>query len=489
MQLANAIIPSQFEHSKQKETVMEIPQFELPIDKHIILVSDASVQNTKSAYSWVIANQEHQVLYIKSERIQAYNITSYRAELIGILSALQFISILTRKTTLTWELHCDNQAAINQINQLNLQPIQFEQNDSDILYSIQNYITNKGRFYHVKGHTTVTQNTTLAEKLNIVADLNAKKAINSDNIYIPPIHTATIHIQNKQIFQAELIVSHCQRQRSIQYWEKRLGYQVFNLIDWEMYKSLGKNFKQEVSIIKLFSGLTPTAVHQCKIGKRQDAICPVCGMQEETISHVVLCPENPNNIRKYETQVIPKIKSYGDFSTFIQTFVIKLRNPEINLENFNDHNQELIGWHNIWQGKLSNTFVNMLHPLVRKSKAVRKITYILLVQLIKVWKHAWLYRVNFNKRMVQASQANDDKTSQYNKLRYLYDHKHMLPLDQQKLLHSTLEEHLKSSEQHILLWLSHQYEGLKAYIESQKQKHLDNMDLKIPCEAGSENPD
>jgi ABC-type iron transport system FetAB ATPase subunit len=51
-------------------------------------------------------------------------------------------------------------------------------------------------------------------------------------------------------------------------------------------------------------------------------------------------------------------------------------------------------------------------------------------------------------------------------LQYLYEHKHLLPKVQQKLLYPTLAEHLKISPQQIQTWSCLQFSGLQKLIKT-----------------------
>jgi hypothetical protein len=106
-----------------------------------------------------------------------------------------------------------------------------------------------------------------------------------------------------------------------------------------------------------------------------------------------------------------------------------------------------------------------------------------MVQIIKHWKQAWLYRVNLLKQYESESHMFDNSEASNQKLQYLYDHKHYLPKHQQKLLQSSISKHLKMSQQNIQTWLSQQYTGLKNIIQMELSKQQVILDPKISCEA------
>ena len=464
-------------------------EWKIPEDGYIIIVSDASVQKSKSAYSWVISDQESNILMTRNERIKEDNITSYRAELIGILSALQCNHDIITKYALKWDFYCDNLAAINQIQHIQITGVNVEQSDSDILYSIKQYTPKYGNFHHVKGHTKVTQNTTLAEKLNILVDTQAKQAITMVEAYSPPISTLKIVMNGEQKFRAESIVMQCQINMSLQYWKQKTGEHIYTLIDWEVFQSISRNFKNEISIIKLLSGLTPTKSHQFKIGKSECPKCPLCKDEVETIHHIIKCSSNPKNNTNMQQIVTSKLQKYGEMRELVSQFLQKIYEPEHQNNNFGNTDQDIIGWKSIWQGKIATSFSENIIPSLKKPKTVRKVILRMLIQVIKQWKASWLHRVNVTKAMAEETENQDSEVMDDQKLQYLYTHKHLIPKNQQRLMYPTLAEHLQTNKRQKRTWIQHQYRGLNQIINTESQKQSENQDFRIPCEAVNENPD
>jgi ribonuclease HI len=113
----------------------------------------------------------------QSARIQEQNISSYRAEAIGILYAIKFIQ-QHQENIQKWTLYCDNQALINRLASIEDQDIPFEWQNSDIIYSIQQEKPPNGTLLHVKGHQILKENESKIDvKLNIMADKLANEAI------------------------------------------------------------------------------------------------------------------------------------------------------------------------------------------------------------------------------------------------------------------------------------------------------------------------
>jgi hypothetical protein len=84
-----------------------------------------------------------------------------------------------------WTLYCNNKALIHCLNAIVCAPDNIEWTDLDILMAIKHITPDNGRLFHVKGHTKITESSSIPEKLNHIIDKNANDAIND----IPqPIH-------------------------------------------------------------------------------------------------------------------------------------------------------------------------------------------------------------------------------------------------------------------------------------------------------------
>jgi hypothetical protein len=145
-------------------------------------------------------------------------------------------------------------------------------------------------------------------------------------------------------------------------------------------------FKKEISIIKLFSNLTPTRNQQYKIGKTTTPLCPLCHSKEETISHVETCPYNPKTTTtKLNQTLVPKLRKYGSFGLFISSFIEKMTQPNYVQAKMKKDIQEKKGWTQVWHGKLLMDFSEIFTSPLKKPKTKQKVLYITMVQLIKYW--------------------------------------------------------------------------------------------------------
>jgi ribonuclease HI len=146
----NSIVPATYTKQKQikKATSKEI--ILKGEDKHLTIVTDASVHKQEAAYAWVIAGTGGNIIVKKQEKIKEYNISSYRAEIMGILSAITYVKQAILNTQTTWELDCNNNVAIQRVTYPQQNQPSIEWLDSDILYAIKQNMQSRGSFYHVR---------------------------------------------------------------------------------------------------------------------------------------------------------------------------------------------------------------------------------------------------------------------------------------------------------------------------------------------------
>ena len=99
---------------QNKEKTKNTTKNNIEVPKEFIIVSDASVHQPNAAWAWVASDKEGKIISQQSAKIQEQNISSYRAEAIGILYAIKFIQ-QHQENIQKWTLYCDNQALINRL--------------------------------------------------------------------------------------------------------------------------------------------------------------------------------------------------------------------------------------------------------------------------------------------------------------------------------------------------------------------------------------
>jgi ribonuclease HI len=157
--------------------IIHLPPIHLSLPDKIIIVTDASVHQDKSAYTWVVAKSNGDLIWQQKKRISESNTSSFRAKAMGVLSVLKALHDNIRQQISKWDLYCGNQAVIKRMERINDHVPNVEWTDSNVLLEIKRYLIPRGTFCHVKGHITPSKDNTLAETLNILVDKQANEAI------------------------------------------------------------------------------------------------------------------------------------------------------------------------------------------------------------------------------------------------------------------------------------------------------------------------
>jgi ribonuclease HI len=111
--------------------------------------TDASVINGNATWAFTIATPDGYQLTSQSGRVRGHNITSFRAELSGILAAT---STRDFAPDTKYTVYCDNQAVITQLNTMKSTRPQVSWSDYDLLYTCLINYPKHVLFEHVKGH-------------------------------------------------------------------------------------------------------------------------------------------------------------------------------------------------------------------------------------------------------------------------------------------------------------------------------------------------
>jgi endonuclease/exonuclease/phosphatase family metal-dependent hydrolase len=472
---------------KQSITTKDI---DLKGSRDIIIVSDATVQQAKSAWAWIATTSQGIVLERQKERIAEWNNTSFRAEALGVLAALRSLHSEIKKCDAQWKFYCDNQALIKRLQHIQTGKVQYEWTDSDVLMSIKNYIPDKGTFEHVKGHQLESEDLPLPARLNIMVDKMANEAIQK----VPQDQNIKTIFQIKgndsTIFNVPELVKYCQTKISMNYWKKRLGMEAYESIDWSVHQDIAKHFQNQQSIIKLMAGITPTKKRLARLGETKSSICPLCTIEEEDTLHILICKNNPDNINSHQQEITDKLKKYGDHTDIITKIIQKINHPDKQItETRWETQQSLIGWDKFIQGKIVKDWNEAVKIDEKKKYKSKTIITQIMIQIIRQWKRAWIYRLNLCQKNCMITQKEISNEENKRKLQSIYDNKSHLPTEIKKVMMPTIQDHLKKSNENIDNWLSIHYESIKGIIK-QRNKHANpeaniNYTPVIACEASN----
>jgi hypothetical protein len=261
--------------------------------QNIIVVTDASVHQNQAAIAWVITDSQGEILHKFKQRLKENGISSFRAEAYGVCSALTTLHSSQTIQYSRWKLYCDNKALIQRLLSLQQKKFNSEWIDSDILKVISDHIPPNGSFHHVKGHQVITEQSPLEAWLNDFVDKLANLAIQEVPQEFTLSNTIQIRGGEKLLFGTPKIIQYCRERLSEDFWKQRFGLSTHSIIDWKIYNAICLHFKNQVSILKLLNGLTPTRSRLFKLNLQQSSLCPLCSQVPEDFHHVLFCSKNP----------------------------------------------------------------------------------------------------------------------------------------------------------------------------------------------------
>jgi hypothetical protein len=311
-------------------------------------------------------------------------------------------------------------------------------------------------------------------KLNHYVDKIANSAIIEEPKELVLTQPTRVKGDRGPMFSTSKIIQHCRIQVSHAFWTHCLGLQVYNITDWQIYENLSITFKDQMSIIKLLNGSTPTRKRLYKLCQIDLQMCPLCATQEEDFHHVGFCSHNPERLSTHIDDINKSLIKYGDITKFVQTFIFNLEHKTAENTDMAQVSQHQIGWHEILRGKASIDFRSYVTPLMKKEKTQVKFILHFLTLLINQWKQAWLHRIqqvtinNENKVQDTLHQAN------IKKLQTLYAQKQYISAINQRYMCDNLNTHMNQTPAQITTWKNLHYESILRTLS-----HHDSQDNSI----------
>ena len=286
------------------------------INGDAIAVTDASVSpyTGVGASSFVITSLDLQTSYSGSHGVPkgSEKMDSYRAELYGIFSILLTLHDIINEYNITSgmiTIACDNKASLNN-SLLYKNRTSITQGSFDILWAIHDLLQDipiKIIPKHVKAHQDQKkemQQLTILETLNCIVDKKAGEyrqyvENNTDYEYCK-IHWFSnwfCMIENDRITANleprinDWIYAKEMKKYLIQ--NKHYHKDSFEYIDWiavEKAAATLTNTKQ-IWLTKHVSGFCATASKMHKRKLWENELCPLCGIEKENTSHIMMCPD------------------------------------------------------------------------------------------------------------------------------------------------------------------------------------------------------
>jgi hypothetical protein len=393
--------------------------------------------------------------------------SSFRAEAYGVFSALQEMSYAIQHHDANWTLFCDNKALIYRLQSMQSGIYNPEWIDSDVLHSIKYVTPKKGSFRHVRGHQKITKYSDIQTKLNTHVDKLANSAITDPPQEVQLEKSIQVKGETVSLFSTSNIIHFCQKQVSIALWQLRMGLNTYCLVDWNMYERLSTEFKDQVSIIKLFNNLTPTKHRLYKISLSSSPKCPLCQVCEEDYHHVLFCSHNSESLPTSMEVIQQKLIRYGDISQFYITCITNIQHQQSdNNENYQNL-QNIIGWSEILRGKTSVDFEHYVKQFMKKERTQRLFLFQFYKLLIIQWKKAWLFRIRQVKQEDDIIITQNIHRNNLKNLIFLYDYKSKINAENRKFMCQSLSEHLTRTPAQINTWMNLHYSSLQTILNQQ----------------------
>ncbi|MEL6805726.1 MAG: RNase H family protein, partial [Bacteroidota bacterium] len=312
------------------------------------MATDGGVRQTGSC-GWVIATKEGEYITKGSSTVFGTQLSSYRAELMGILTALTYLGTISeyfQAEIPPATIHSDSKSALARMAQIlhrkNQQSVQTTtgelQGDYDILYPIETIIMKwktRLKFVHVKAHQDVSTKAghlSIAARLNIEADRLATEHMennqyNGRRVPRHPAVTALLHhntgsITRKIPTQIRKLNGYLPlKARIMKKWN--WTEETFETVNWEAHGASINKTNRRVQITKFIHGLTPTNTTRHKYGLINSPTCPRCGIHEETTDHVMTCQHQErakwrNNLLKDIGREMSKMQTAPEIKRLIQ---------------------------------------------------------------------------------------------------------------------------------------------------------------------------
>ena len=260
----------------------------------------------------------------------------------------------------------------------------------------------------------------------------------------------------RKVIQQELIES---------YFKKKLG-EVYEKIQWEVYKKAIKLKRVKGALLKMIHGVCPTQAHMVKIRLTAHAICPCCQKDQEDTHHILICDERRHNtiirFREEIQKALPEVKNKENLFKQIIESTMYQSNKMDGEWIFEDQDQ--IGWDNMLKGYVSLEWKTVMETLNPRKKWQDTMS-IIVVSYWKTWLAMWRHRndsMDSNTRYCAQMTDDNNKLS----LHIIYTLRNMLSKAVNRILKRNIQEHLKFPREQVSDWLSMYRSVIKNIIDT-----------------------
>ena len=270
------------------------------------LVSDASKQGAKGTYAWVVADYDD--IYCSNTGIVCgcvESVTSYRAEVFGVLSLTTFLWSLFKDDQpndekIQIEIHCDNESVVK----MSGHPADADA-DEDVFLQLKQVLSEIAHcvsvtFTHVKGHQKLNESLPREVVLNHWCDGAAKKRArempssgSQTHVHFPAagVSMSSVGSIGRAVtpwFREALTRPNLQKYfQTKNQWDNS----TMALIDWHSFESAHRTLapNQRTTMVKFRTHWIATRARLFQLNDSPTKTCPCCQEQKETWHHILRC--------------------------------------------------------------------------------------------------------------------------------------------------------------------------------------------------------
>ena len=292
----------------------------------LVIATDASVKYGRAAHVFCFARgRKGIVLFSTGSKVPGpiKFMTSYRAEMVSIMSAISLIDLVLTTAGITSHpitVYTDSETSITTSTNPRLNTLHYViSNDIDVALQLQHVCRNNKQVItlsHVHGHqenNTAFRDLPVPSQLNILMDRLSKKMV--DDTFNSPNRITPLPAQRLYLIKTTPIVHDVanvliigEMERDIYgYYEKHHGVspKQAKKIDWEALEQ-GTSSKNATSYKKTLHNFRNTMSINMKWGRIDSDVCPLCANSPETTIHLLSCPHE--DVVAVRQQMISRFK-------------------------------------------------------------------------------------------------------------------------------------------------------------------------------------
>jgi hypothetical protein len=226
-------------------------------------------------------------------------------------------------------------------------------------------------------------------------------------------------------------------------------------VHWDAFQFACVNGRITRSIFKMIHNIAPNFQTLHKRGLSLDALCPICFQDNETNTHILVCPSRSDIYttmfcKKLCTRL--KLKTEEDMQLAENIFISITSNPQGDLQNIAFTKQNRLGWGHSVRGFFTTEWIDVAR-LFKTDKPDKEIIGAIIIEIWSIWQIAWAHRNEMFKKENRylAKCAIQQRTVD---LHIIYECRDYIPIELQGVLKPSIEDHLRMDDNVIDEWLN-----------------------------------